>query len=202
MTTLSAPPFEDKPVANTSHHAPPAQLHRNIAAIAAVEQAAMAKRTLFDRLADGIARFAGGVAFLIIHVVWFVVWLVLNSRGRGRAFDPYPFSLLTLTVSLEAIFLATFVLISQNRAARIAERRAHLDLQINLLAESEMTKVLTLVRAITAHLHVAGVEDAELRDLARRTDVKAVIEALEEQEEQEKTPVKKAPAQKTKDRAG
>ena len=182
MTTLSAPPLDPEDpqdTASSAHHAPPAQVHRNIAAIAGVEQAAMDRRGAFDRAADMIARFSGSVAFLVIHVIWFAVWLFLNTRGTNRPFDPYPFSLLTLTVSLEAIFLSTFVLISQNRAARLAERREHLDLQINLLAESEMTKVLTLVRAITTHLKVSGADDEEGRDLSQRTDVKAVIQALE-----------------------
>jgi len=179
MTTPSAPPLEKHPP--SAPPPTPAQVHKNIAAISALERAALRERGVFDRMSDAIAHFSGSITFLILHAIWFVVWLLLNTGGRG-AFDPYPFSLLTLTVSLEAIFLSTFVLISQNRAARLAERREHLDLQINLLAESEMTKVLILLRAITRHLHVPGADDAETRELAQRTDVKAVIEALDAQE--------------------
>jgi uncharacterized membrane protein len=145
----------------------------------------MAARSFLDRLSDAIARFSGSVTFVVIHLVWFGAWLVINSSSGGRAFDPFPYSLLTLIVSLEAIFLSTFVLISQNRMSRLAERRAHLDLQINLLAESEMTKVLILARAIATTLKVPGAEldDEEEQEMERKTDVKEVMKEVEEEED-------------------
>jgi uncharacterized membrane protein len=144
----------------------------------------MAARSFLDRVSDAIARFSGSITFVAIHIVWFGVWLVVNSASRGRPFDPFPYSLLTLIVSLEAIFLSTFVLISQNRMSRLAERRAHLDLQIDLLAESEMTKVMLLVRAIATTLKVPGAEiDEEEREMEQATDVREVMKEVEKEED-------------------
>jgi len=143
----------------------------------------MAARSFLDRASDAVARFSGSITFVIIHILWFGVWLVINSPSRARPFDPFPYSLLTLIVSLEAIFLSTFVLISQNRMSRLAERRAHLDLQINLLAESEMTKLLILTRAIATTLKVPGAEvDEEEREMEQATDVREVMKKVEKEE--------------------
>ena len=104
-----------------------------------------------DRFSDRVSDFASSTAFLLIHVVWFGGWIAANAVARN-ALDPYPFTFLTFLVSLEAIFLTSFVLISQNHLEAQAHRRAALDLQINLLAEREMTSVLRMVSAIAAHL--------------------------------------------------
>ena len=85
-----------------------------------------------------IANFCGSMTFVWIHVGWFGGWIVINAATRFQ-FDPFPFTFLTLVVSLEAIFLSTFILISQNQETRMTERRNHLDLQINMLAEKEDT---------------------------------------------------------------
>ena len=84
-----------------------------------------------------------------LHAVWFIVWITINLRWIPgvKPFDPFPFGLLTMIVSLEAIFLSTFVLVSQNRMTVLADKRADLDLQINLLSEYEVTRILTLVDA-------------------------------------------------------
>ena len=101
---------------------------------------------------------------------------------RGiRPFDPFPFPFLTMTVSLEAIFLALFVLASQNRLARQADKRSHLDLQIDLLAEREMTAVLQLLQDIARHLEVqTSVTPEQLRDLMKKTDVRRLTNRMEE----------------------
>ncbi len=90
-----------------------------------------------DRAADGITRFAGSMSFIYIHSVWFALWLVLNLGALGSAlvFDRFPFGLLTLIVSLEAIFLSTFILISQNRQAERSEARSRIDFENNLRSE-------------------------------------------------------------------
>jgi uncharacterized membrane protein len=120
-------------------------------------------------------------SFLLIHVAWFAGWIVLNSTSRN-ALDPYPFTFLTFLVSLEAIFLTSFVLISQNHLETQAHRRAALDLQINLLAEREMTSVLRTVSAIAAHLGLADeCDDDDLAELIEQTDVEAIAETVEEE---------------------
>jgi uncharacterized membrane protein len=157
------------------------QIRQNIAAIVAIEQAKLHRRSIGDRVSGVIARFVGSLAFVAFHASWFTIWIALNWRTRPHPFDPYPYSLLTLIVSLEAIFLSTFVLISQNHITHLADRRTHLDLQINLLAEAEMTKVLKTLHAIATHLHVVGAEnDDEMRDLTQTTDVAHLAQAVDE----------------------
>jgi len=102
-----------------------------------------------NRVADAITKVAGSMTFVYVHVVWFGLWIILRV-------ERYPFGLLTMIVSLEAIFLSIFVLISQNRLTRQADRRAHLDLQINLLAEQEATMTLRLLQRICRHLGLEG----------------------------------------------
>ena len=112
------------------------------------------KRSPAQRVSDAVTRALGSASFGILHLVWFAAWIVMNTyRPFGvKAFDPYPFGLLTMLVSLEAIFLTIMVLISQNRMTMQADRRAHLDLQVNLLAEQEGTAMLRMLERITVHL--------------------------------------------------
>jgi len=90
-----------------------------------------------DRVADRVTDFAGSLKFVYLHSVWFGIWIVLNIGliGAGLKFDPFPFGLLTMIVSLEAIFLSTFVMVSQNRQSRRSDLRAQLDFETNLRAE-------------------------------------------------------------------
>ena len=120
---------------------------------------------------------------MLAHVLWFASWIAINLGWIPGVtpFDRFPFPFLTLTVSLEAIFLALFVLASQNRLTRQADRRSHLDLQIDLLAEREMTAVLRLLRDIATHLDVETTVTAEqLRDLAKKTDIHKLTDRVEE----------------------
>ena len=103
----------------------------------------MQKLGVLDRISDWLAWFSGSMPFLLSHSVWFIVWIILNRFILGdRAFDPFPFGLLTMIVSLEAIFLACFVLISQNRQAQKDKVRADIEYEVNIKAELEV-----------AHLH-------------------------------------------------
>src|SRR5438105_337854 len=110
---------------------------RNIDAIAALERQALEERTHVDRLTDAITRIAGSRPFVVAHGVWFTAWIALNSTHL--AFDPYPFSLLNLIVALEAVLLTSIVLMTQHHMTALADRRAHLGLQVNMLAEQEVT---------------------------------------------------------------
>src|SRR5437588_11130506 len=137
-------------------------LERNINSILELRRAAEKERSLQDRIADAITNFSGSMAFLYAHLVWFGLWVLINAgfiAGMKR-FDPYPFNFLTMVVSLEAIFLSTLVMISQNRSAAMSDERSDLDLQIDMLGEYEITKILRLVTAIVPKLQVEGCDEA------------------------------------------
>ncbi len=153
---------------------------QNVLAMQALENAAMARRTGADRVAAAIARFCGRMTFVWLHVVFFAAWLTYNSLPWFKAFDPYPFTFLTLVVSLEAIFLSTFILISQNYDMRISERRNQLDLQINLLAEQENTKTLQILERIARKVGAHVSDDPQVRALEEATRPEALVEQIEE----------------------
>jgi uncharacterized membrane protein len=151
----------------------------NIEAISKLEHAASAKRTRGDVIADTIADFCGRMTFVWVHIAWFGIWIPINTLPHIKHFDPFPFQFLTLVVSLEAIFLTTFVMISQNRQGRIADRRNHLDLQINLLAEQENSKMLAMLEAIMTHLDVPE-DDPEVRILEEATRPDMMMEQIQQ----------------------
>ena len=159
-------------------------IERNIRTVAGLHVQARKERTLQEHIADVITQFSGRMSFVYFHVVWFGVWILINTGHLGiRPFDPFPYGLLTMVVSLEAIFLATFVLISQNRLSEDADRRAHLDLQIGLLTEHELTRTLQMLDAIQDKLGIENDSDVELAQLEMETrpeDVLAEIKRVEE----------------------
>ena len=152
---------------------------QNVKTIADLERAAQAQQSSADRIADWITRFCGSMAFVWVHVIWFSVWVIANTVLPTKSIDPYPFSFLTLVVSLEAIFLSTFILISENRQARIDERRNHLDLQINLLAEQENTKTLQLLEQIAKKLGVDATTDPDVKVLEQATHPDKLLEQID-----------------------
>jgi uncharacterized membrane protein len=154
---------------------------RNVESVLKIEAGERAKRGFGDRVADTISAFCGSTSFVWTHVVWFGVWIVLNTMPGLRPFDPFPFAFLTLVVSLEAIFLSTFILISENRQARLGDRRNLLDLQINLLAEQENTKMLTLLGRIAEKVGVV-LEDEETAALEKETDCAQLTDQIEAME--------------------
>jgi uncharacterized membrane protein len=152
---------------------------RNIEAIAALEREALQDQSRLDRFSGAVTRAAGNPLFIIGHGVWFAGWITLNVMS-SYAFDPYPFGLLVLLVSLEAIFLSAAVLMTQNRMQRQADKRAHLDLQVNLLAEQELTTILKMVAGICRHLNVrVDSENGDVDQLARDTDIHTISVALD-----------------------
>ena len=152
---------------------------QNVQAMRQLEEAAASRRTSADRIAAAIARFCGRMSFVWIHVVLFAAWIGYNSLPAFHAFDPYPFTFLTLVVSLEAIFLSTFILISQNYDMRIAERRNQLDLQINLLAEQENTKMLQMLERIARKVGAHGTDDQQVHALEEATRPEALVAQIE-----------------------
>ncbi len=157
-----------------------ATIERYIRTIINLRLKAARDRTIEDRIADGITAFSGRMLFVYAHILWFAIWLLLNTGHLGiRAFDPFPYGLLTMIVSLEAIFLSTFVLISQNRMSVEAEHRADLDLHIDLLAEYELTRVLQMLDAIQEKMGIENDQDAELTELESETKPEEVLAEIE-----------------------
>jgi len=106
-----------------------------------------AKKDWLDKIADTLTEFFGTAEFLFFHLIWFGLWLLINTgKTPIPIFDPYPYGLLTMVVSLEAIFLALFILISQNRATQVNEMRSELDYQVNVKAEKRTAEILALLK--------------------------------------------------------
>jgi len=150
------------------------------------------RKGLQERLADGITRFTGSLRFVYLHAAGFALWIILNLGWIPgiRPFDPFPFVMLAMIASVEAIFLSTFVLISQNRVpacgwAALAEKRAELDLQINLLAEHEIIRLITMVDAVIHHFKIPLRPDPEVEQLKKDVAPELVLQELEEAEEVE-----------------
>jgi uncharacterized membrane protein len=155
----------------------------HIDSIAKQETEFMEKRTLSERAGDAVAGFAGSLVFVMIHALLVLTWILVNAHGVPGIpqFDPYPFSLLGLIVAVEAVVLSSFILMRQSRMTKRAERRDHLNLQIDLIAEKEVTKLLQMVRAICAHLGLNQiVEDEELKELTQATSVETLTQRIDD----------------------
>lgn len=160
-------------------------IERNIRTIIRLRLKAARARSVQVRSADAITAFSGRILFVYVHIAWFAVWILLNTGKFGApAFDPFPYGLLTMIVSLEAIFLSTFVLMSQNRFSQEAENRADLTMHISLVTEHELTRALQMLDAIQDKLGIENSGDSELADLEMETkpeDVLAEIARLHRQ---------------------
>jgi uncharacterized membrane protein len=156
---------------------------RNVDAVLRLEEAAREQRTSTDRIAETIANFCGSMTFVWVHVAWFGGWILVNLIPRVPHIDPFPFTFLTLVVSLEAIFLSTFILISQNHDTRLSERRNHLDLQINLLSEQENTKIIAMLQAIGEKVGVDLSDDPNIKVLTEETQPEKLVAQITEREE-------------------
>ncbi len=148
----------------------------NIESILCLEEQRRQRKPAWFRLVERVARFCGTLQFLWINVAWFAVWIAWNVAFKP--FDPYPFTFLILVVSLEAIMLSILILISQNLSATESERRHHLDLQINLLNEREMTALLRLVTVMADRMGIPQADQAEVDALAVDTDPTAVLQQI------------------------
>jgi uncharacterized membrane protein len=159
----------------------PTQL--NIDAIAKLEHEALLRRTPTERASDAITKFIGSTAFLLLQVLLVLTWSAINLGHIAgvKAFDPFPFGILALVISSESVVLTIFVLISQNRMARQAEKRSHLDLQVGMLAEQELTAVLQMQHKICQRLGIDN-ESAkqELKGFSDATDVSKLASDLED----------------------
>ncbi len=160
-------------------------VERNIHALLARRREEQRRQTRQEKTAEWIGRFAGSMAFVYLHLALFGAWVLLNVGVLPvPRFDP-DFVKLATFASVEAIFVSTFVLLTQNRMAALAERRAELALQISLLAEHEVTRLMRLVDGIAARMGVPGSESPELRELKEDVDPGRVLDRLEKTERAE-----------------
>jgi uncharacterized membrane protein len=155
-------------------------LERNIRALQLRREQEEKEATAEERVAEAITRFTGSMRFVYLHLAFFGFWLVANLGWVPgvAAWDP-SFVVLAMIASVEAIFLSTFVLISQNRMAAAADKRADLDLQISLLVEHEVTRLVTLVSGIADRMGVTTEADADLEEITRDVAPEAVLDELE-----------------------
>ena len=174
-TNNGSHPQDSKPINPTFHHS------HNI--IQSLKAKADAKRSRSEVMADWITETFGSMVFLIANMVWFALWVILNSGviPSFTPFDPFPFGLLTTIVSLEAILLAIFVLISQNRASKIADLREEVDLHVDIVTEEELTKLLQMVNLLCQKQGIDMSKDADLQTMLQPTNLRKIEETLEQE---------------------
>ena len=168
-------PLPRRAAANPTQH--------NIDAIAKLEHDALDRRTLTERVSDVITKLVGNVGFLVAQLLLVSGWCLVNVHVIPglKAFDPFPFGVLALVVSSESVFLTIFVLISQSRMARQSERRAHLDLQVGMLSEQELTTILQLLQKLCQHVGVnVDSSQQEVQSFSKTTDVHKLASELQE----------------------
>jgi uncharacterized membrane protein len=158
-------------------------VQRRRKAIKSFKAKADAKRTATEKFADLLTAKFGTITFLALNFIWFTVWITINTGNffGVREFDPFPFGLLTMIVSLEAIGLAIVVLISQNREARISELREEIELQLNTVSEGEVTKLINLMALLLEKQGVDISNDPELKRMLKPMDSAEMIRQLEEE---------------------
>lgn len=148
-------------------------------AFRAIKAQRAAQRSWIEAIADSLNYFASSTPFLVVHAIWFLGWVLWNTGILGLgAFDPFPFGLLTMVVSLEAIFLSIFVLMAQRRESAIAELREEISLQVSLRLEEEVTKTLQLVAGLYTRLGHKMSDDADLGEMLQPLDVQAIEREL------------------------
>jgi len=166
----------------------PNQVQEHIGTILKHEQEFLARRTATGRLGDAIAGFVGSLRFVVIHLCVFLCWVIVNTLQITGVphFDPFPFSLLGTCVSLEALLIASFILMRQARLARRSDERDHLMLQILLLTEKEITAVVRMNREMAAKMDLPGIaRDKEIKELGEETSIDEVAQTIQENFSQE-----------------
>ena len=142
-----------------------------------------AERTFPERIADAITEAFGSIMFITLNFIWFVCWMIINLGllPGVQPFDPFPFGLLTMIVSLEAIFLSIFVLLSQNRGSKIDALREEVDLQVDIITEQELTKIMHLLVLLLKKNGIDVENDAELQEMLKTLNTKKIETILEKQ---------------------
>jgi uncharacterized membrane protein len=181
MTEDRARPAASPSARPSQPHSAAELMRRNVERVMALESAEHEKATTADRIADAITAFSGSIRFVWITVLTVGGWIAANLLlPRRDQLDPFPFPLLTLVLSVEAIFLAIFILMSQNRAAKVSDKRSHLDLQLNLLAEQENTKMLLMLEQIGRAVGAEVDAGADVQALAEATEPEALSDQIDQ----------------------
>ena len=175
---------EERSSGSENPHGTGEVLARNIHALLLRREREERTKTREERIADSITRFTGTMRFVYIHVALFGAWIAINLGWTPLPVFDKSLVLLAMIASVEAIFLSTFVLISQNRMAALADKRADLDLQISLLAEHEVTRLLGLVTEMAKRMGIEGSHDPELSELAKHVAPEKVLDKMEQAERQ------------------
>ncbi len=155
-----------------------------------IEAKSLRSRSLLTQISDDLTTICGSTPFLIFHIILFTAWVVLNTNliPGTIPFDPFPFGLLTMVVSLEAIFLAIFILVSQNRSSYVTTIREEVHMRVNLIAEEEVTKVLEVLADIRKEMGIKKI-DPELEEMLKRIDTNYIEQSIIEQLERANTPL-------------
>jgi uncharacterized membrane protein len=152
---------------------------KNVDIIAKMEKAFQDQRTFGERVADRFAAVIGSWTFIITQTVLLMVWMAVNVVAWFYHWDPYPFILLNLALSFQAAYATPVIMMSQNRQSRFSERRNHLDLQINLLAEQETTEILRLLQRLCEKAGVSVEGEPSLKALEQATNPEKVAHQIE-----------------------
>jgi uncharacterized membrane protein len=161
-------------------------VERNIKALLERRKEEEKAKSTEEKIADNITRFTGSMMFVYIHFFMFATWIIWNLGWLGlKPFDP-SFVVLAMFASVEAIFLSTFVLISQNRMNEQSDRRADLDLQVSLLTEHEVTRLITLVTAMAKKMDIADANHPEMDELAQDVHPEKVLDTMEKHKEEDR----------------
>jgi uncharacterized membrane protein len=186
---LPAPAPDDHPPRRARPDEPGVSsvVHRNIGTLMEVRLREERRRTVSDRVADAITAFVGSMWCVYLHALWFGGWILINTGSVPlvKPFDRFPFPLLAMIACVETIFLATFILIRQNRMQRLADRRAELDLQISLLTEHELTRAIHLLDGLVNRIGAPRPPHAEreIDEIKRDIAPERVVEEIEKAEE-------------------
>jgi uncharacterized membrane protein len=159
---------------------PSSHLRDHIEIIAKHEEDFLARRTVSERIGDRLGSLVGSLPFLAVHLGWFMIWILINTLHWNLPhFDPAPFPLLDTLVALEAIFLASFIVMRQSRLSRRSDERAHLTLQVLMLAEKEVTAVLNIQRQMAQKM---GVQElgADVAQLSQQTSIDEVAQTIQQ----------------------
>ena len=168
----------------------------NVEAVRKLDEIENRKRGFADLVADFVARACGHISFVLTHFVALVAWVLWNTLApEPLRIDPFPFTFLTMWASVEAIFLSSFVLISQRYEMRISERRDQLHLQINLLAEQENSKMLLLLESIAKQVGALQEDDHEVDVLVQATEPERLAQQIDEayRDQEEVEPPRRGP---------
>ena len=152
---------------------------QNVETIASMDRASNQHRTRGERVADTVAASIGSWPFIIIQTLILIAWVILNVTAWIRHWDPYPFILLNLGLSFQAAYASPIIMMSQNRQARLDERRNHLDLQINLLSEQENTEILRLLRKLCDKLEIDHQDDPTLEVMEQTTEPETLVKQID-----------------------